>query len=66
MILGDRLSVDNTQLKAELLSVKPIEDITRNFIFQSNTKRFYIENNTVKRIVYLGGSKDEYNSSFSR
>lgn len=66
MILGDGLSIDNMELKGENLSVKPIEGITRNFIFQSNTKRFYIENNAVKRIVYLGGSKNEYNSSFSR
>ncbi|QIB27924.1 HNH endonuclease [Caloranaerobacter azorensis] len=54
-IIGKGLNIDNKKLKKELLNVNRIECITDRFIFQSNSMRFYIKDNYVTKVVYLGG-----------
>ncbi|MTI46249.1 HNH endonuclease [Sporosalibacterium faouarense] len=64
IILGEGLNIDNKELREILLEVIKIEDITDRFVLQSNNLRFYIENNLVKKVVYIGGN-NEYNHNFS-
>lgn len=56
-IIGNDLNIDNKKLKEELLKVNRIEGITDKFIFQSDSMRFYIKNNYVIKVVYIGGYK---------
>lgn len=52
-ILGSGLRISQKELKEELLKVNKIEGLTDNFIFQSPSKRFYVKNNRVFKIVQL-------------
>ncbi|RKD32105.1 HNH endonuclease [Thermohalobacter berrensis] len=56
-IIGKGLNIDNNTLKEQLLEIDRIEDITDKFIFQSDNMRFYVKNNKVVKVVYLGGLK---------
>ncbi len=47
------LKISKKELSTELSNVDRVEDLTDHFIFQSNTKRFYIKNNKVYKIVHL-------------
>ncbi|EOD00193.1 HNH endonuclease [Caldisalinibacter kiritimatiensis] len=65
MIIGKGINISNKELKEELLKVDRLEDLSDQFIFQNSTMRFYIKDNYVIKIVYLGGYENEYNSDFS-
>ncbi|NMB08507.1 MAG: HNH endonuclease [Tissierellia bacterium] len=55
MIKCTKLIVSNLELKKEIFKVNRIESIKPNFVFQSNNMRFYIIDNTIEKIVFLGG-----------
>ncbi len=61
MIKTGDLSISNSQLKSEMLKINRIENITDNFIFQSDSMRFYIKDNTVIRVIHLGGKNEHHN-----
>jgi CRISPR/Cas system Type II protein with McrA/HNH and RuvC-like nuclease domain len=52
-IRGCNLKMPQRELRAELLKINKFEDITDQFIFQSNEKRYYIKNNHVVKFVYV-------------
>lgn len=52
-ILGENLKISHKTLKNELLNVNRLEALNDYFIFQSPTKRFYIKNNKVIKIVVV-------------
>lgn len=64
MIIGKSLNIDNKKLKEEMLKIERIECITDHFVFQSKDMRFYIKDNFVIKVIYLGGYSDEYNDNF--
>lgn len=53
------IKIPQKELSTELSKVVRIEDLTDNFIFQSNTKRFYIKNNKVYKIVHLASLSED-------
>lgn len=52
-ILGSGLKLSQKFLKEELLKVNKLEDLNDHVTFQSDTKRFYIKNNKVFKIVNI-------------
>lgn len=53
------IKIPQKELSIELIKVDRIEDLSDHFVFQSNTKRFYVKNNKVFKIVYLGSLSEE-------
>ncbi|MBV7275399.1 HNH endonuclease [Clostridiaceae bacterium UIB06] len=53
------LKISKKELSDELSNVDKVEDLTDHFVFQSNTKRFYIKNNKVYKIVHLASSSED-------
>ncbi len=52
-ITGCGLKTPQKILKKDLLAINRIEALTTHFVFQSNTKRFYVKNNMVFKIVHI-------------
>lgn len=59
MIKSTKINMPNLELGKGILKIDRIESIEPNFIFQSDNARFYIKDNTIEKIVFLGG-KNEY------
>lgn len=55
MIKSTKINMSNLELKKEILRINKIESIKPNFIFQSNNMRFYIRDNIIEKIIFLGG-----------
>lgn len=55
MIKSVKLIVSNSELKKEIYKINRIESIRPNFVFQSNDMRFYVIDNTIKKVIFLGG-----------
>lgn len=53
------LKISKEELSTELSKVDRVEDLTDHFIFQSNTKRFYVKNNKVYKIVNLASLSED-------
>ncbi len=60
IIIGKGLGINNKELKKELLKVYKLENITNEFIFQSHSKRFFIKDNFVIRVIHIEVNKDGY------
>lgn len=58
-IRGCNLKMPQKELKEDLLKVNKFEDITENFIFQSNEKRFYVKDNRVFKFVFVATNIDK-------
>lgn len=52
-IRGSNLKMPQKELRAELMHVNKMEDVTDHFIFQSNEKRYYVRNNRVFKFIYV-------------
>ncbi|MCY6371657.1 HNH endonuclease [Clostridium ganghwense] len=52
-ITGCSIKLPQKSLKEDLLKVTYIDSLTDHFIFQSNTKKFYVRNNMVFKITLV-------------
>ena len=59
MIKIGKLIIPREDLKEQILYIDRIEYIEPNFVFQSKYMRFYIKNNTIERIILLGGKYED-------
>lgn len=59
MIKIGKLIIPRKDLKEQILHIDRIEYIEPNFVFQSKYMRFYIKNNTIERIILLGGKYED-------
>ncbi|MCF6461556.1 hypothetical protein C3E88_10895 [Clostridium sp. Cult3] len=59
MIRIGKLIIPREDLKEQILYIDRIEYIEPNFVFQSKYMRFYIKNNTIVRIILLGGKYED-------
>lgn len=55
MLEKGNCGLSNKELKKEVLNINKIEAIKPSFVFQSNNIRFYISNNKIDKIIFLGG-----------
>ncbi len=48
----------NWELEDQILKINRIESIKPNFVFQGDNTRFYVKDNIIKKVIFLGGRNE--------